>query len=174
MTNKPIFVVDKLMDMRLYSILNIKPIKVQLAQTRGKIYRIHSNPTLFKLNDYSPNKGTQKVIGALLYFADNEIDNVINVLNNYNTCSYSRTLRYNPNDLTYFDEVNVEPIKLKNITELKTFDYETDKSIVANAWFGNVKNKHIQKTLNNRHSKIQICDTNLLLLALQNKSIYEK
>ncbi|MDD3414860.1 MAG: hypothetical protein PHY47_12770 [Lachnospiraceae bacterium] len=153
MINK-VFVSNDLLRKKVQNTLKLNIIEESLAEISGKMFYILRNPILLKLDDITYTRGHKRVFGTILTFNQNDIENTLYILDNFNGCSMSRTGINHPLDLTYRTISQVYPIKANNIHELESFDYSYGKKINCWVYYGNINHSGIIKAVANKHNKL--------------------
>lgn len=150
-----VFVYDDLLIEKKRELLKLAPINEQIAETTGKLYYIHRNPIMLRIDDIAHNRGQRKVFGAILTFQDEQMEKVLHTLDNYKGCSLSRIGRSHPYDLCVRSTLEVYPINANNIHDIQNFTYKFFKPVRCIVYLGNPQHEKIIYNVKiDRHHKI--------------------
>lgn len=145
------FVCNNLMNTKLLLRLKIVPEHIELAETTGKLFTILHQPVLFR-EEWMLGKTQRKVFGAILTYPDKQSRRVLNILDAFHSCSYSRNQVGNPNDITQRTTLNVHPIAFNTLHEFSYHKYTKEPTTInCNAWVANQSNVLITKQSKDMH-----------------------
>lgn len=150
-----IFVYDDMLLTRTRELLKLNPVNEVIAEATGKLYMMHRLPVMLKLNDVSINKGTRRVLGAILTFDDADLKKVIFTLDNYKANSISRLGIPSPHDFTKRETIQAYPLIYKSIDDILEYKYGFKRPVECIAYLGNPENPVIIYNIKiNRHRKL--------------------
>lgn len=124
-----VFVYDDMLNPKYRAIIGVQPLEELIAEVEGKMYRIHQQPVLLRVDDVTVTRGLRRVFGAILTFDDADTERILNALDNYKGCSLSRIGKAHPHDLTYRATVKAYPIIAKSIQDFENFTYSYGRGI---------------------------------------------
>jgi hypothetical protein len=138
-----IFIYDDALTQNIREILKLNPIKEQIGETEGKLFKVYRKPILLKTNDISIARGNKRVFGSIMEFNDKDMERILYTLDNYNGYSLSRTGVTRQIDFAYRTIISVYPVIARDIHDLENFTYKYEKPVECYAYLGNPEHENI-------------------------------